>query len=127
LLLFVYFYYYYFFFLSSRSFFVLLSPLLPVAPVPHLFFFPVGAELMLQLFDKKGIAHYEPYWCEINGHAFNLYIQKGDKLPCVRFDLKEMRMYPAARGLPGKEVDPKGRFLFSFIPFVLISKDVLFD
>jgi hypothetical protein len=60
---------------------------------------------MLQLFKKDGNAHYQPYWCELNGHAFNMYINKTDKVPCVRFDLKELRMYPAARGLPGKEVN----------------------
>lgn len=63
------------------------------------------------------------------GQAFNMYLNKSDKTPCVRFDLKEVRgrggrfangfangsltsppplqfrLYPAARGLPGKEVN----------------------
>ncbi len=29
----------------------------------------MGGELMLQLFGKGGNAHYEPYWCELNGHV----------------------------------------------------------
>lgn len=63
------------------------------------------------MFSKSGVAHYEPYWCEMNGHAFNLFIQKGDSKPCVRFDLKEMRLYPAVKGLPGKEINPKSPML----------------
>lgn len=46
---------------------------------------------MVQVFGKQGNAHYEPYWCEMNGHAFCMYINKTDKVPAVRFDLKEVR------------------------------------
>ena len=43
-------------------------------------------------------------------HIFKILIflfLQNDKTPCVRFDIKEMRMYPAAKGLPGKEVNPR--------------------
>jgi hypothetical protein len=46
---------------------------------------------MVQLFGKTGNAQYEPYWCEMNGHAFCMYLSKTDKVPAVRFDLKEVR------------------------------------
>lgn len=45
---------------------------------------------MVQLFGKQGTANYEPYWCEMNGHAFCMYMNKTDKVPAIRFDLKEV-------------------------------------
>jgi hypothetical protein len=48
----------------------------------------LAGELMLQLFTKNGGAHWEPMWCEINGHVFHVYSQKADTKPTLRFDLK---------------------------------------
>ncbi len=42
----------------------------------------MGGELMLQLFSKSGNAHYEPYWCELNGHVSRSAVQEG-VLVCV--------------------------------------------
>lgn len=42
----------------------------------------------MQLYTKNGAAHYEPVWCEMNGHAFNIFLNKSDKIPAVRLDLK---------------------------------------
>ncbi len=66
-----------------------------------------GGELQLQFFSKSGAAVWQSVWCELNGHCFNVYGGKADARPYLRFDLKECRMYPAVRGLPGKEINTK--------------------
>lgn len=44
---------------------------------------------------------------------FSLFFprQKADLKPALRFDLKEVRVYPAVKGLPGKEINTKAPLL----------------
>ena len=65
----------------------------------------------MQFFDKNENAVYKPKSLEVNGHALIIRNTITSPNPVLVFDIKEVVLVPAVKGLPEKSVDLKAPYI----------------